>query len=209
LSHILLYSDFKPGISNVVDDQYLDLLNGTRCRIGYIPSASDRTRRYFKKVQDHYKKIGITDVSYFDLGDEFHEDSIKEIFESDAIHLSGGDPFEFLRLIRHRNFAEQLKKYSNSGGLLVGVSAGAMILTRSLMLACDSFAPPKVNKTKKALNLLDFEFYPHFKDDQKTSKALQSYASHEKVFVYACDDVAGVLVRHEQITLLGPVTTFK
>lgn len=208
LTRILFYSDFSPGISDVVDEKYLSLLTGTKYRIGYIPSASDRSRRYFAKVRDHYKALGVTNLTYFDLGEEYDHDATSRILDCDAIHLSGGDPFNFLAMIKSRKFGDRLKSYIRNGGLLVGVSAGAMILTRTLALANESHDFAETGAVVSALKFVDFEFYPHFKGDTKTVKALQSYANAKKISFYACDDDAGLVVMNGKLETLGSVTLF-
>jgi dipeptidase E len=213
MTNLLLYSDFRPGVSNIVDDSMLKTLEGKSCRIGYIPSDSDVKRRYFSKVEDQYAKLGLTDVFYFDLGEEFSATNIPDLLACDLIHLSGGDPVRFLELVRKRAFGEQLARYLKAGGTIMGVSAGAMILSKSLgLIAYDEAArskqPGKPAKIKGALKFFDFEFYPHFKGDESTSKRLATYARSQKTTVYACDDDAGILIKNGVAELLGDVTTF-
>ena len=214
MSSILLYSDFRPDVSKVVDDEMLRLLSGKACKIGYIPSDSDVKRRYFAKVLEHYSVLGISDVVYFDLGEEFDSANIPALLCSDLIHLSGGDPERFMDLISRRNFGEHLRSFLKRGGVLLGVSAGAMILSRSLgLLAIDeplksggkNKSSPKV---QGGLRLLDFEFYPHFHGDESTAKKLAHYARTQKTTVYACDDSAGLLVENGIVLSLGAVTRF-
>lgn len=208
---IILYSDFKPDVSREVDDALLKILEGSGCRIAYIPSESDPKRRYFQKVQLNYEKIGISDVTYFDLGLEFDSLVIAELLKHDAIHLSGGDPVKFLDQIKMRQFGPILTRYVKSGGILIGVSAGAMILTGSLGLleAIEGESVPK--SCQRALGILDFEFYPHFKQDAVTSEKITRYAKSRKKIIYACDDDAGMLVTDGAITPLsiGNVTRFQ
>lgn len=214
MSSILLYSDFRPDVSKVVDDQLLRLLSGRGCRVGYIPSDSDLKRRYFAKVVEHYSVLGISDVVYFDLGEEFDSANISALLSSDVIHLSGGDPVRFLELIHRRNFGEHLRSFQTRGGVLLGVSAGAMILSRSLgLLAIDLPAKSggknqNLPRPKGGLRLLDFEFYPHFQGDEQTAKRLAHYARTQKTAVYACDDSAGLLVENGIVVPLGEVARF-
>ncbi len=217
MTTILLYSDFRPNISILVDDQMLRVLAGTACRIVYIPSDSDTKRRYFSKVVDQYAKLGITDVHYFDLGEEFDAASIPTLLACDLIHLSGGDPVRFMELMKQRSFSEHLRAFLKRGGVLMGVSAGAMILSRSLgLLAIDEGPKSKSGRRdsksspkNSTLKFLDFEFYPHFKSDEQTSKHLAHYARAQKTVVYACDDDAGLMVQNGQVTSIGQVTRFE
>ena len=208
MSHILLYSDFHPGTSDLVDHELLSLMHGKSCRVGYIPSDSDTKRRYFAKVERAYSEIGIQRLMYFDLGEEFSEQLIPQLFDCDAIHLSGGDPFRFLALMKQRRFADRLKTYLAKGGILVGVSAGAMILTRSLDIIAAVDEPKMAKKPSPALGFLPFEFYPHFKGDDATASLIQRYCTARRVQVFACDDDAGIRVSDGDMKMLGAVTKF-
>lgn len=195
-------------MSDPVDACLLEQLAGTPCRVGYIPSESDTKRRYVSKIQDRYADLGISDLRYFDLGDEYDSSELPKLLECDAIHLSGGDPFPFLSAVKDRGFRTHLKQYLESGGLLIGVSAGAMILSRSLGLADEDAAPSKRKHNAPALKFFDFEFYPHFQGDEQTSCELTHYAKAHKTDVYACDDNGGIFLRDGNIALLGPVVLF-
>ena len=205
---IILYSDFKPGVSDMVDDAMLRQLAGTSCRVAYIPSDSDTKRRYFRKTEDDYRRVGISSLFYFDLGAEYDESAMLSLFQHDAIHLSGGDPVRFMDLIKQRKFAHPLKKYLQTGGTLIGVSAGAMILTPTLGLLPAIDDTPVVKTSLNALGILDFEFYPHFKGDNKTEAKLSAYAKAKNTRLYACDDDAGLLIKDDVVIKLGPVATF-
>ncbi len=191
-----------------MDTAYLRLLSGSRCRIGYIPSESDLKRRYFAGAQLTYKKLGIQKLLYFDLGEEYEIEALPELLDCDAIHLSGGDPVKFLSQVRHRNFGEILRRYLAKGGILVGVSAGAMILSKTLDLLSAIDGQKRGKKSASALKFFDFEFYPHFRDDNLTKQKLADYAATHKTDVYACNDDSGILVRDGVIELLGNVTKF-
>jgi dipeptidase E len=192
-----------------MDDELLRMLAHTSCRLGYIPSESDLRRRYFEKICERYKDIGITDVMYFDLGQEFRNEHIPELMSCDAIHLSGGDPEKFLTLVKQRGFGEYLKNFLKKGGVLCGISAGAMILTPSLgLFGVDSKKRASV-KPLSALKMVDFEFFPHFKEDGATKRALADYARARQTRVYACDDDGGLVVRQGTVTTVGRVTCFE
>lgn len=200
---LVLYSDFNPPRSAAVDDRLLALLEGTRHRIGYIPSESDLKRRYFERTAERYLELGISELSYFDLGTEYDANQVKELVSNDAIHLSGGDPTHFLYLIQQRNFAPVLRDYVARGGILIGVSAGAMLMARSIA-SCYLFEECRVKlKDMRGLGLIDFEFFPHFEGDAKTVQKLTSYGRKHKVTIYGASDDGGIVVEGDTVELIG------
>lgn len=178
-------------------------------KIGYIPSDSDHKRRYFSKVTEHYNDIGIYEVMYFDLNDEYTPANLPELLKCDAIHLSGGDVYQFLSLIRLRHIAPNLKKFTEQGGVLIGVSAGAMLCTPTIDL-CEFFDNSKTKPNeRKALSLVDFDFFPHFDQSPATLKRLCDYSLKYRRTIYACDDCEGVVVDGTTIECIGNVVTIE
>jgi peptidase E len=78
------------------------------------------------------------------------------------INLSGGNTFRFLKSIKERGAESRLVEYARNGGILIGVSAGAMILTPSIESA---FICGDVNTVGlsdlEGLELVSFFFDPH------------------------------------------------
>ncbi|PLT30749.1 Type 1 glutamine amidotransferase-like domain-containing protein [Peribacillus deserti] len=58
----------------------------------------------------------------------------KELLKCDIIHLSAGNPIEFRRAIKKREMEEALRTYFNQGGIIAGVSGGAVQLGKSAKL---------------------------------------------------------------------------
>ena len=203
---IVLYSDFCPGISDAVDLKVLDILAKTSCRIGYIPSDSDPSRKYFRRTESQFRKLGLIDVFYFDLGQEYDSRNISKLMSCDAVYLSGGDPQRFLELIESRKFSSHLKKYLASGKLIIGVSAGAMVLSSTLGLASEADDFLAAKRRIGGLKFFGFEFYPHFNTKPSQVTSLQKYAKFHGVEVYACDDSAGLYITDKNTEPLGLVT---
>ena len=191
-----------------MDECLLHQLAGTQYRVGYIPSESDVKRRYFEKIHDRYLELGISDLTYFDLADEYDSSQLPQLLDCDAIHLSGGDPLPFLESVKRRGFRNHLTQYLDSGRLVIGISAGAMILSRSLGLAKDAKPGSQQKNEPAAMRFFDFEFYPHFQRDDLTTRNLTLYAKSHKTTVYACDDNAGLFLEGDTVTQLGPVEVF-
>lgn len=99
---LVLYSDQIDNITSKTDDALVKLINKENPKVGYIPSCSDPKRKYFNDKVRYYKKMGINDLLYFDLDDEYDDTKIGEILSCDAIHLSGGNTFYFLSLMQKR-----------------------------------------------------------------------------------------------------------
>ena len=56
-------------------------------------------------------------------------DNLSELLKSDLIFLGGGNTFYFLKHLKSTGLIDELKTFAANGGVLCGLSAGAIIMT--------------------------------------------------------------------------------
>ena len=193
-----------------LDETLLNLFAGKEIKLGYIPSQSDRTREYFQHAVEWYNKLGITDIFYFDLDEEYEENRIEELFSCNAIFLSGGNTFTFLNLLQKRKFLPKLREYVERGGVLIGVSAGSIIMSQTIDIATiDSDIGGDENSVRltdfRALELNDFDFFPHYDGNPEITERLKAYSKKSGKTIYACDDGSGIFVDEIYMHFFGNV----
>lgn len=200
---IIFYSDQMIPENGRLDKRWLEIANKDRPKLAYIPSASDGSRKYYREKCEYYKKYGIIDPLYFDLNKEYDPSLTEELLACDAIHLSGGDPFQFLGSIRKQKFGPVLKEYQNKGGILLGISAGAIVLTPSINIS-HVFYKSRTDK-HQAVGLVNFHFLPHWNLREDRLEAVKRFSIENKATVYACNDGDGMVIRDGKIELVGDV----
>jgi dipeptidase E len=105
---------------------------------------------------------------YFELGDGYNPDELDTLLTCDAIHLSGGNTYYFLHWLRVRNLLIRLREYVARGGVLIGVSAGAILMTPNIGSASLCGDMPLEGMTDyAALGLVDFAFVPHLNEKNR------------------------------------------
>ncbi|EEM11305.1 Peptidase S51, dipeptidase E [Bacillus pseudomycoides] len=203
---MILYSD-QIQEDRKLDYELLRLLNKENPSIAYLRSSSDETGKYFNNVVKYYRDLGISKVEYFDLDKEYDERKVNNIFNYDAIHLSGGNTFRFLNSLRKRNLLHSLKSYVENGGVLIGVSAGSIISTKSIDTA--QFVDDDIIglEDRSSLGFVDFDFMPHWSEEQseKYLELLKDYSKLKNRTIYACKDGDGIVIDGEDIKLIGNV----
>lgn len=216
---LVLYSDQLARASAQLDAELLRLLHGTSHRVAFVPSATDRNDRYFGDASSHYRRLGMPAPSLCDVGDAWDPTAFEAALTHDAIHLGSGDPAVLLASLRRHAVGPDLQRFSARGGVLVGVSAGAMVLSASIALAdAASFngagragaraRPSKAGRGARALGFVDFHFYPHFSGSSAERERLTGFSRTHNCVVVACDDAAGVVVEDAQPTWVGHPTRF-
>jgi len=198
---IIFYSDQVISENERLDKRIFEISGKSRPKLAYIPSASDATRKYFKDKCEYYKKYGIEDILYFDLNKGYDPSLTDELLACDAIHLSGGDPFQLLGSIRKRNFGPVLRKYWENGGILLGISAGAIVLTPSINIS-HVFYKSRTDK-HQAVGLVDFHFLPHWNLRVGRLKDVQIFSKENQATIYACNDGDGMVIKDGKVELVG------
>ena len=145
---------------------------------------------------------------YFELDRDYRPELLDELWACDAIHLSGGNTYHFLHWLRKRELFEPIRRYVAGGGVLIGVSAGGILMTPEISISGllgDTPLPELEDLT--ALGLVDFSFAPHL-NTLKDWKPLRDYARRNNRTIYGCRDGVGLLVDGENIEFIGDIIVF-
>ncbi len=159
---LVLFSDYKYVNAQEVETRLIELIGKNKPTVGYISSCPDLMRKYYNETKEYYSKLNANLNPYTDLEDGFNSDIIELIFQADAIHLSGGNTFRFLFWIVKRGLDKQLFEYINSGGVLIGVSAGSILMTPDISESALCGDENYIGlKDTKGLGLINFHYVPH------------------------------------------------
>ena len=202
---LVLYSDQISPLTDAVDARLLELLPAPPVTIGYIPSAPDRKRLWFRQRIEYYARLGIS-LHYFGLEEEFEATELAQLFSLPAIHLSGGNTFRFLHWLRTRGLLSELQRYVADGGVLIGLSAGAIMMTRDVgcsAICGDAPYPSLTDNT--GLGLVDFTVLPHFDGSATQYAALEQLAASFGSHAYGVPDGAGIVVEGSRVELIGAI----
>jgi len=201
---LAFYSDQQIGQSPVMDERLLNLIGKQRPTIGYIPSSTDPDKIWYGQRQNYYKSMNADLSVYFELEAAYTPDNIKDLFACDAIHLSGGRTYNFLYLLRKRNLFSPLREYVANGGVLIGVSAGAILMTPEISTTHLCGEEPSGNLSDlSALNLVDFALLPHLNKIESAQSKMVEYSITQKRRIFGCNDGDGIIVNNESIECIG------
>lgn len=170
-------------------------------KVAYISSEPQNgVRPYYISTVEDYKAINKNiQVDYFDLSNNFSDKKLKELLSYGTIYLSGGNTYVFLDYLKRRDMYPILKEHLNNNGLIIGASAGSIVLTPSIDLAgdCDENTPLILDTS--GLAFVDFEFYPHFTNETEQLKYLSKYKKNKHTKIYLCKNGSGIFYFNKQI----------
>lgn len=210
--NLLFYSGGFPDENIDLDNILLSLTDKKNLQITFIPSSSYMANEEFIDFIKQYEKFGIQRILKFEVDQPFSQTLKEEVLKSDIIHLGGGNTFYFLKHLRSSGLLGDLKKWALTGGTLSGLSAGAIILTNNINMAaipnfdCDD--NDEEIKNLKSMNLVKFEFFPHYKNSKRYDLQLADYSKKISVPLYACPDGSGIAVCNKEVRFIGKTYCF-
>jgi dipeptidase E len=210
--NLVFYSGGDDKDNLHLDRAFVELLGKKNPVITFIPSSSYLSEQEFKSFVRHYSKYKITRFIHFPVDVPFDKILFHEVMRSDAIHMGGGNTFYFLNSLRKAGLLGQLKTFAEKGGLLTGLSAGAIMMTENIEMAGYPEFDRDENvvniKNLSSLNLVDFLFFPHFRNSARYDAVFKKYTRQLEKIIYACPDGAGIVVRDNEIRFIGKCFAF-
>ncbi|WP_127714274.1 Type 1 glutamine amidotransferase-like domain-containing protein [Halobacteriovorax sp. HLS] len=195
-----------------LDKITLDLCKKENPRMTFIPSWSYESEYDFRNFVDQYSRHGITQFLHFPVDIPYDEILFKEAFKSDIIHLDGGNTYYFLKSLRKKGMLKLLKEFVANGGILTGLSAGAIIMTPNISTAGFPEFDRDDNDVNisnfKAMNLVKFEFFPHYRNSSRYDKDLVQHSRKINIPIYALPDGSGIIIEDHTIKFHGPAYCF-
>lgn len=199
---IMLTSD---GLSS---EKILDILKERKKYIPFSTAVIITTASFPYKEKDYHipritaelESLGLT-VDYFD----FDTDKPEKLLDYDVVEINGGNPFYLLKAIKTAKAEEILKKISMEK-ILIGISAGALVLQRNIDFIAS--LTPEMNDEVGLTDLTGvdlisyFEIFPHYSRYLNRFEGLEDkIKEHEKANnceVYRRDDGEAVIFTYPE-----------
>lgn len=207
---LALYSDQVIAENAPMDRRLAEIVRQRGNHIGYVSSGPDPDRQFFNEKAAYYAAHGLKLDPFIDL-DNIVSDDLERLFSCNAIHLSGGHTGHFLHRLRKANVLERLRTWTHDDGILIGTSAGAILMTPTI--AVDAFflgQQPAEITDGEALDLVPFEYFPHLNEDERFLPALLRYSETITNRIVACRDGEGLIVHKDGVEIFGkPLLIFR
>jgi dipeptidase E len=102
---------------------------------------------------------------------------------------------------------DTLIQYVAQGGVLLGVSAGSILMTPDISTSAlrGKSKPIEGETDYSGLNLVNFSFLPHCDDISLLLDKIRKYSQDHQSVVYAAKDSGGIIVNGDNIRWVGDV----
>jgi dipeptidase E len=161
------------------------------------PSFDQQYKRR-QRLTNYFRSMGAKDVSYADFSETPAELAAKTE-HADLIYLTGGQVSTLLSRLQKAGADQLLRRFE---GVIVGRSAGALVLGRKCLVTNRCSGSPKV---VEGLGLVDFSVKVHYKSFK--DHLLRQLSMEEKV--YAIPQRAAVVYDEGELQFMGAVFLFE
>lgn len=204
---LVFYSGGEYADNKTLNKKLLELTGVKKPQITFIPASSYFAAIDFEEFAFEFQKYRINKIINFPVDVEFSEVLKEEVLSSDIIFLGGGNTYYFLKRLKLSGMFEELKKFVKRGGVLAGLSAGGIIMTKNIKTAgfpeFDRDDNDENLRNLTALNLVDFDFFPHYRNSKRYDKELLNHSNNSDRVIHACSDGQGIIVNEANIEFIG------
>lgn len=180
--------------------------------VTFVPTSSEDAEPDFRDCKRQLAGARIKKFHCIPVDRPLSEEQEETLFASDGIFLGGGNTFYLLKSLRDRRLLDKFRAFVMRGGVLMGLSAGSIVLTPNVATASVPSVEADDNDVGltnlKALGLVPFEFSPHYEPGRRVDSELLEHSRRVKRPIYACADGEGIVVRDGAIRFVGRVTVF-
>lgn len=178
----------------------------------FIPNSSVDGEIEFEEFVASFHPLGVRRFLYFPLDVPFDPVMEETVLKSDVIHMGGGNTFYFLKHLRGSRFLQKLKLFAKNGGVLSGLSAGAIVMTPTIETASFPSFDCDVNEENlrnfKSMGLAPFHFFPHYRASKRYDRELSGFSRKIDAPLFACPDGAGIISDNGDLTFTGRCVGF-
>lgn len=204
MTNLVLLSDLR-NMNPALKSKIKNVNGGQSFRLAYIPSRTDKEKWYFEKAKPEFSELGITDFFYFDVDEEFESSQLEEFKNCEGIFLSGGNTYLFLKNLKERNIVRYIKEMVQEGKPLIGVSAGSIIMSKTIKIASFHDENEVHLSELTGLGLVDFEFMPHWNREEEQMVQLLKYSLLQEESIFTCRDGDGIVIDGNKIEFYGDI----
>lgn len=137
--------------------------NRSEMNVCIITTASMELKeknKYIQKAKNDFHEMGFSKVDFMDI--EYDNPARLKTYE--VLYIAGGNPFYLLHHMRKSGADEILKKMAQGNVVIVGVSAGVMVLGENIQIA--EYFTSDINTVQltdfTGLQLVKTSIFPHY-----------------------------------------------
>ena len=194
------------GGGTIPDDvvkRALELAGGEKARVLVIPQASEDPETP-RLAAEFWTKAGAKSVAVLSLADAAAAE--KSVAGADLIWIAGGDQNRLMKALENTRLPEAIRARHAAGAVLGGTSAGAAVMSATMITGDAELAGVTAGATKTAVGL---GLWPgalvdqHFLSRQRFNRLLSAVLDHPDLVGVGIDEGTAVVVTKSAVQVFG------
>ena len=185
-----------------IDEEIVNMTNIDKPNFLFIGLASSFSDSYYDTIKKIYKNLGCETVYLKKKNIINNPDIVKDKISNAAIiYIGGGDSIKLINEIKEYKLDILLKEAYKKGTILVGISAGAILLSKegfsdSLILRNES----NKHSFVEGINLNNLIISPHYNSSIEKTNELKEQISTRKV--YGLENCTALKIEDDKISII-------
>lgn len=181
---------------------YLDKENGT---LLIATIATENPEKSYNKYNSVFSKLGVKNIKRLDVNnrkDAFDTENAKLVKEADLLFFTGGDQLRITSILGGTPIYDALKELCDNGGLIAGTSAGASVMSDTMIVTGEDDESPRkcTLKMSPGLGLMrNIIVDQHFAQRGRIGRLLTGIAQNPEVLGIGIDEDTAIIVSDDGI----------
>lgn len=171
--------------------------------------ASRQPEGYLESYQKAFADLGVTDLVELYVNDrgETDDEGKLSVFEGAAgVFFSGGDQLRIASQIGDTPIERRVRDIHQSGGLIAGTSAGASVMSETMLVGGTSSESHRIGDLNMApgLGLIrDAIIDQHFAERGRIGRLLGAVAHNPRILGVGIDEDTAIVLEDERFAVIG------
>jgi cyanophycinase len=182
---------------------------GAEARIVVMTVATDQPQESGEDYREAFRGLGVTDVCVVDVSrrkDAFNQGSLNAIERATAVFFTGGDQLHITALLGGTEMDRIIKQRFGKGLVLGGTSAGAAMMSNSMMLGGESETNPRFGSVEIDPGmdfLMGTLIDTHFSQRGRHGRLLTATAHYPQDMGIGIDEDTALVVAGNEFEVIG------
>ena len=189
--------------------EFVRLAGGKRANVVVMTVATDSPEEVGAEYIEVFEKIGVKSVQAVDVSsraDAIAEENIKAVREASGLFFTGGDQLHITSLMGGTELQKAVHEIYEKGVIIGGTSAGAAMMSNSMILQGDGEEAPKLGAVEMGPGMdliVGCMIDTHFSQRGRHGRLLTAVAHYPQDMGIGLDENTAMIVDKGEMRVMG------
>ncbi len=183
---------------------------GKSAKIGVVTIASQHPEQMFEEYERVFRGLGVRHVHHLRVEsreEARHDTKVAVLRDADAVFFTGGDQLRITSQLGDTPIFSRVHEIFSSGGLIAGTSAGASVMTETMLVSGSASESQRIDSSLKLAP--GFGLLPgviidqHFAERGRISRLLSAVAQNPRILGVGIDEDSAIYVQRGRFQVVG------